>query len=652
MSKAPAALFRCSILLSLCVWMSTQRLQAQLCQGSLGDPIVNKTFGSGSNPGAPLQAATTAYQYVSNDCPNDGFYTVRSNTNACFGSSWHSLNRDHTGDPNGYFMLVNASIQPSAFYLDTVKGLCGGTTFEFAAWVMNVLLPSACSPNPIQPNLTFTIEKTDGTVLQTYNTNNISSQSTPTWQQFGFFFTTPSNVSDIVLRIFNNSQGGCGNDLALDDITFRPCGPQLQPTLNGLPDTTASLCEGIARSFALDCTVSAGFNNPSFQWQQRLNGGAWTDIPGANNTSYTAVFPSNNPIGSYAYRLTAAEAGNLSSPQCRVVSKVLTIRVNANPVTATSSNSPVCEKDILQLNASGGENYQWTGPNSFTATTASVQLNNASPSQTGKYLVNVTNAAGCSHLDSVSIIVNPSPIATTSFPSVTICQGNNVQLTGTGAGTFQWSPATQLNSDQVPNPVAAPLDTITYSLIVTNQFSCKDTTEVTVNVMAKPTANAGPDQSIIKGTSIMLPATSSGQHLEYNWTPALFIDDPTILQPTVTPPRDTTYVLTVTSTDGCGTATDIVKVMVYKDIFVPTAFSPNNDGVNDTWSIPALAAYPAYNVSVFDRHGQLVFFLRNSLKPWNGKYKGVDLPVGTYVYMIDVKMKGQKLLKGTLTLFR
>ena len=201
-------------------------LAAQLCQGSLGDPIINITFGSGVNPGANLKAATTSYQYVATDCPGDGFYTVRSNTSSCFGSSWHTLNSDHTGNANGYFMLVNASFQPSAFYIDTVKGLCSNTTYEFAAWIANVLRPSACSPNPIHPDLTFTLERTDGTILQSYNTKSILTQFVPTWQQFGFFFTTPANVSNVVLRIFNNAPGGCGNDLALDDITFRPCGPR------------------------------------------------------------------------------------------------------------------------------------------------------------------------------------------------------------------------------------------------------------------------------------------------------------------------------------------------------------------------------------------------------------------------------------------
>ena len=113
--------------------------------GSLGDPLINITFGAGANPGPPLTAATTGYQYLAADCPNDGFYTVRNNTINCFSNSWHSLRADHTGDPNGYFMLVNASIQPSVFYLDTVKGLCTNTTYEFAAWIANVLKSTACN---------------------------------------------------------------------------------------------------------------------------------------------------------------------------------------------------------------------------------------------------------------------------------------------------------------------------------------------------------------------------------------------------------------------------------------------------------------------------------------------------------------------------
>ena len=643
-------LIRISIIAAVS-FLFCNHLNAQLCQGSLGDPIVNITFGSGSNPGAPLKAATTSYQYLSTDCPGDGFYTVRSNTTGCFQSSWHSLNTDHTGDPNGYFMLINASFQPSAFYLDTVRGLCGGTTYEFAAWVMNVLKPIGCSPNAIQPNLTFTIERTDGTVLQTYNTNTINTQGSPTWQQFGFFFTTPANASDIVLRIFNNAPGGCGNDLALDDITFRPCGPQLTAMITGSPSSTVTICEGTARSFTFNATVSAGFNNPSFQWQQTSNGITWTDIAGATATTLIQDFIVTTTPGNYLYRLSAAEAGNMNSVQCRIVSDPLTIEVGAIPVTNAGSNSPVCQNNSLVLTANDGALYQWSGANNFSATGASVTINNAQPMLSGKYFVEVTSDKGCKKQDSVIAIINPSPVAQTSFSAVTICEGDDVQLESSGGISYQWLPATGLSSAVIADPIASPALAVEYGVIVSNQFSCTDTALVMIDVIEAPGADAGSDKWIFEGNSAQLSANATGQNICYSWLPGAFINDPYSLQPIVNPPRDTNYVLTVESNEGCGTAMDTMHVFVYKDVFVPNAFSPNNDGLNDTWNIPALSAYPDFEVTVFNRQGQIVFQNKNSNRPWNGKYKGEPQSAGVYVYVIDLKAGGG-ILKGTLMLLR
>ncbi|MBL7744604.1 MAG: gliding motility-associated C-terminal domain-containing protein [Chitinophagaceae bacterium] len=624
---------------------------AQLCQGSLGDPLVNITFGSGSNPGPPLAAATSTYQYFSNDCPNDGFYTVRSNTSNCFGDSWHTLTADHTGNPSGYFMLVNASIGKSDFYLDTVKSLCSGTTYEFAAWVVNVLKSSACSGNGIQPKLIFTIERTDGTIIQTYNTGFIPQQASPLWQQWGFFFTTPVGVSDIVLRIFNDSPGGCGNDLALDDITFRPCGPQLTSSITGNSSANVNLCEGAAQSFTFNGALSAGFNNPSLQWQQSINGGVWTDIPGATATSYSTSFPANTASGIYSFRLSAAEAGNMSSAKCRVASPALTVTIHANPVTSVSSNSPVCENNELSFTATGGASYQWNGVNGFSATGSTVLISQAQPVHSGKYYVLATNTAGCTHLDSVTVSVNMNPVASVSFTEATICEGDLVQLKSNGGGTYQWQPASGLSSTSIADPFASPADTTGYKVIVTNQFSCTDTGWVTVNVVERARANAGPDKYIIKNNSVQISALATGQNISYTWSPDIFINDITSLQPVVAPPHDTTYILTVLSEEGCGVAVDSVHVYVYADVYVPTAFTPNNDGKNDTWFIPALTAYSVYTVSVYNRYGELIFHIKDANKPWDGKYKGIPQPAGAYVYVVELKDE-KRLLKGTLMIVR
>jgi hypothetical protein len=161
---------------------------AQTCQGSLGDPIVNFNFGAGANPGSPLPA--TSYNYFASDCPTDGSYTIRTNTNSCFANTWHSVTGDHTGNANGYFMLINASVASSAFYVDTVRGLCPNTTYEFAAWIMNVIKPTACNGNANQPNITFSIEQTNGTVIQTSVTGNIPPTNAPIWTRRQTFFTT------------------------------------------------------------------------------------------------------------------------------------------------------------------------------------------------------------------------------------------------------------------------------------------------------------------------------------------------------------------------------------------------------------------------------------------------------------------------------
>ncbi len=631
--------------------LSSLFVKGQLCQGSLGDPLVNITFGSGANPGAPLAAAATGYQFVSSDCPNDGFYTVRNNTSNCWGSNWHNMATDHTGNGSGYFMLVNASIQPSAFYVDTVRGLCGSSTYEFAAWVTNVSVSPSCNGNSILPNLTFRIERTDGTVLQTYNSGNIATTSSVQWKQYGFFFTTPPAGSDIVLRIVNNAPGGCGNDLALDDITFRPCGPQVMPAITGQVTRTANICESTAASFDFSATISGGFNNPVFQWQQRFNNGAWTDIPGANNTAYTAPFTITNAIGAYEYRLSVAEAGNLGSPQCRISSVPLTVIINSRPNATAANDGPVCEGDGLTLTAGGGIQYLWAGPNGYSANAAVVSLTSPSLTNAGIYTVVVTNAAGCSSTAGTTVLVNAAPVATVSFTDTAVCSNQSVQLMASGGNNFEWSPITGLSAADIANPLASPSTATRYTVKITGANQCSDTVSINVRVNQQAIANAGPDRTIIAGGTALLSGSITGTYQSFTWSPATNLDNPLLLQPISTATVDVQYVLSVVSNSNCGTSTDTVSVKIYKGIFIPNAFSPNGDGLNDTWNIPALAAYPDFELFVFDRYGEVVFKSSRTNQPWDGKFKGSPLPVGAYPYLIKLNVANQQF-KGMLMLIQ
>lgn len=627
------------------------KLHSQLCNGSLGDPIINITFGSGSNPG-PALTTTTNLQYVGYDCPNDGSYTVRSNTSSCFGNSWNTLNSDHTGDPNGYFMLINASLQKSVFYIDTVKGLCPNTTYEYAAWLMNVILPFACGGNSINPNLTFNIEKTDGTVLQTYNTGDIYLSQVAVWKQYGFFFKTPSDASDVIVRISNNSVGGCGNDLAIDDITFRACGAKLSPFIVGIEGGVKELCEGDNADVTLSCDLSAGLNNPAYQWQQSTdNGSTYTDITNATAASYVKNITANTPTGKYLYRLSVAEQSNIILPSCRVVSTPLTINVNSKPVINAVSNSPVCEGAPITLSASGGTEYLWSGENAFSAVGSPVTINGAKLSDSGKYYVSITSTGGCKQTDSANVVIIPAPAASTGFDNKTICQGESIALNSTGGNSYLWSPAAGLSSSIIADPIAKPEATTTYIVVVQNETTCTDSATITINVITAPTADAGPDKDIIEGQSIQLSAASNGSNNNYKWFPDKYISNTDSLRPGINPINDITYYLTVTSNNGCGIAKDSVKIHVFKKVIIPNAFSPNQDGINDTWGIKALNSYNDYELSVFNRYGQLIFTTKNYSKPWDGTYNGHSLPVGTYYYLINL-YQGLPKLKGYVVILR
>ena len=200
-------------------------------------------------------------------------------------------------------------------------------------------------------------------------------------------------------------------------------------------------------------------------------------------------------------------------------------------------------------------------------------------------------------------------------------------------------------------PIASPRDTIFYVVKVFNEFNCADTASVNVNAIEKPRVKAGPDKTIIEGGSTNLDGFVSGQAVSYVWSPASFMNDPRILDPQVTPPASIDYLITATSELGCGVAIDAVHVFVYKDIFVPTAFTPNGNNVNDRWYIPPLSAFKQFEISVFNRAGRVVFHAINANVPWDGNYNGVPQPSGVYVYLIEVKETG-RILKGTVTLIR
>ncbi|MDX2048095.1 MAG: gliding motility-associated C-terminal domain-containing protein [Chitinophagaceae bacterium] len=622
---------------------------AQLCSGSLGDPVAWITFGAGSSAPPPLPAYSTTYKYVNSSCPNDGEYTLKDLSFGCFNSTWHTLAGDHTpNDGIGKYMLVNASNDPGDFFVDTVTGLCGNTSYELSAWIVNMLKPDACNANGIDPNLTFRVETTTGTVLVKYDSGDIPETEGPQWRQFGTFFRTPAGATTVVIRITNNSRGGCGNDIALDDITFRPCGPTINAMLATNGQNNINVCVGSEIPYLLSSTVSGGFTNPALQWQISLdNGFAWADIPGATGPTYLRQ-PTGE--GNYQYRLVIAEGANIGLVNCRIASKPVIVNVNPPPFVQATNYVFSCYGSTVVLFAAGGSKYEWTGPNGFRTNEQQPKISNVQFTDAGLYKVKVTTAAGCFNFDSTDLQVYPAATAVTN-PDVSICEGESVQLTASGGTKYKWEPGASLSSDVVPNPIARPKDSTRYVVIVVNEYNCFDTASVAVNVWRRPSANAGPDKKMLIGRPIQLTGTAGGTAVTFNWTPLQYISQPNSIRPAVNPPADQRYRLEVNSTVGCGSASDEVLVKVFEKIVVPNTFTPNGDGYNDRWEIELLDIFTEAVIEVYNTSGQRVYRSIGYNKAWDGTQNGKPLPTGTYYYVINLKVNADPLV-GYVTIWR
>ncbi len=196
--------------------------------------------------------------------------------------------------------------------------------------------------------------------------------------------------------------------------------------------------------------------------------------------------------------------------------------------------------------------------------------------------------------------------------------------------------------------------TFAVSLYTKSNKGCLSNTAVdSVNIYPYPIISAGPDLAVLPGGQVQIKATATGaSNYQYTWTPSTYLSNPNILQPIVIDPlTDMTYTLKVTAAGGCTVPTDDVFVKLLLAPVIPNAFSPNNDGINDVWTIKNLDSYPGVTVQIFDRYGRLVYDKIGYSTPWDGKLNGTDLPIGTYYYIIDPK-NGRQPMTGSVTILR
>ncbi|MCB9203533.1 MAG: gliding motility-associated C-terminal domain-containing protein [Flavobacteriales bacterium] len=234
----------------------------------------------------------------------------------------------------------------------------------------------------------------------------------------------------------------------------------------------------------------------------------------------------------------------------------ITVSVNLLPSVDAGMDEALCVGGQVQLVATGALNYEWS---------PSIDLDNAqianpvfSGTATALLTVVGTDQNGCSSTDDVNVTVNPLPVVDAG-QDLAICSGFSIQLGATGATTYDWNPAVDLDNGSIANPTFSGLTTTTFTVTGTDGNGCINTDVVEVTVNNLPVADAGPDAEICDGESTQLNASGA---VSFSWNPITGLDNPAIANPTFSGSTTTLFTVTVTDASGCE-STDDVEVTVH-----------------------------------------------------------------------------------------
>lgn len=277
------------------------------------------------------------------------------------------------------------------------------------------------------------------------------------------------------------------------------------------------------------------------------------------------------------------------------------------------------------------------------------------------YLVRMEVYSGqsCSSVVEHTITVNANPIVNLSpATGLTLCQSDSpVQILENkngfiGTGVFTGHPG--ISSTGVFDPKISGVGTFVINyLFTTSNTGCMYATTLQITVNPTPQITLASDLQMLDGGQLTLNPTAkiSSGTLTYKWAPSTGLDRDDILNPIANPTDDITYTLTVTSDKFCS-AVAKVAVKVLKAPLVNNMFTPNGDGINDTWNIKYLESYPKATVAIFNRLGERLYYSIGYPIAWDGRFKGADLPSGVYYYIINPNTSGRKTYSGYVSIIR
>ena len=416
------------------------------------------------------------------------------------------------------------------------------------------------------------------------------------------------------------------------------------PTLS-IVSNVSTICEGQSATFTA-FSENHG-SDPVFEWF----------VNGTSVGNNAAEFVLEN--AAIAQEVTCTLTNNETCPNNSVQSNTVTVNISAITIEVLELAAENCNNadGLIEVLADGGNapyTYEWSNGSGNSMMT---------DAQAGNYTLIVTDANGCSESIDIEITNNEGPQIADLNVSAVDCSGNNgtaeIVLENPSINTIiEW-----INVDgDIVGLGAEAQDLLpgTYEIVVTNEYGCEAFETFNIEQILPLSVTVNENARMDLGATVQLEAlVNSDQNITYEWYPAEGLSCINCANPVANPTSDMVYTVTVTNEFGCTSSDEVfVQVIPNDNLFIPNAFSPNGDGVNDFFTV-----FAGDNVAkiktlrVFDRWGAEVFGNEDfspNIEPegWNGTYKGKVMDTGVYVFFVEVQYidGSTKIKKGDLSI--
>ncbi|UCH14972.1 MAG: gliding motility-associated C-terminal domain-containing protein, partial [Bacteroidales bacterium] len=567
----------------------------------------------------------------------------------CFGDSTGSIYIEASGGWNNFTYALRDSVyQPGNLF----SNLAGGNdtiyirdslgcilvldTITIGQPAQIILVTRESTPVVGDTLGTITLEAAGGTPGYTYS---IVLAGDTTTNKTGFFDSLDAGTYEIIVE---DTLGCSITDFI--DVTER----ELLVTISNVQHVS---CNGFSDG-GFDFFITPEGTSPPFT------------VTFTSSTD-TSVYPLNFYNANYSGLSADTYTLHIEDPAGSEFDTTLTITEPPAIVVSSVVTDASCTRYIfdgsIELTVSGGTggfSYQWyrnTVPVSTDTSLYDIGY--------GYYEVEITDNSLCQVTRGFSVLALDSVDADAGSDG-DICPGETYILDGISErGTsYFWTPGVFLDDSTILNPVVNVEYTTLFTL---NAYRgvCWETDNIVITVypidsiqIYDPSGKLDLDTALylVEGETYLIAATPD--FASYLWTPSAGLSD-TSLQGTYITPQFIAeeYIVYGTNIYGC-VSTDTLNVFMAREIdIVYTGFTPNEDGYNDTWHIPHAADYgDRFEVEIFNRWGERIFHSRGygANQEWDGKFKGKDLPIGTYYYIIKIHDTTYKPITGAVTIIR